>query len=33
MQVFIPYYRARKVAVMTARTEEEIAEIKAQVAR
>jgi len=33
MQVFIPYYRARKVAVMTPRTEAEIAAIKAQVAR
>jgi streptogramin lyase len=33
MQVFIPYYRARKVAVMTPRTEEEIAGLKASVAR
>jgi hypothetical protein len=33
MQVFIPYYRARKVAVMTPRTEAEISALKAQVGR
>jgi len=33
MQVFIPYYRARKVAVMTPRSEAEISALKAQVGR
>ena len=33
MQVIIPYSRTRKVAVMTIRTEADIAALKAQVAR
>jgi streptogramin lyase len=33
MQVIIPYSRTRKIAVMTPRTEEDIAALKAQVAR
>ena len=33
MQVFIPYYRARKVAVMTGRSEADLDALKAQVGR
>jgi streptogramin lyase len=33
MQVFIPYYRARKVAVMTPRSQADLDALKAQVGR
>ena len=33
MQVIVPYYRTRKVAVMTPRSEAELAALKAQVGR
>jgi streptogramin lyase len=33
MRVVIPYYRARKVAVMTSRSETELRELKARAAR
>ena len=33
MQVIVPYYRTRKVAVLTPRSEEEIAALRAQAKR